>query len=404
MKKHFYVFVSAAMLIASAASFVTSCSSRGGGTENSKEEAAIRLFLGKLEVPLFDSISVHISAPDMESIYISERAASDYLKINAVPQGENRKFEVTIYADSGKPVQKGEATADIIADKSISIQIKLNALAGFLRLEIPLGVSNSTGVRSGKLYLGELEFDMVFETGKGVFSTGSLPLNESIQLKIELYDAEGDVLFYGSKELTLTSIFQDETIIQLNSTRGSAILDLQEDEEDDLLHKILAVLPSSVSKSRAPENYGELFFTEISPNPTEGEYFQYMELYNITLDTLQLKGCKIARNQDYNDSKNRLTLSNLILPPMEYIVLGRSSVINADSNYTSFQLLVGGQSLGFFCGDLAIDTLTYSNKGDNAFPLEKGHAMQLPLENYENRSLGKSWCFGSSPKSDAACQ
>jgi hypothetical protein len=149
-----------------------------------------------------------------------------------------------------------------------------------------------------------------------------------------------------------------------------------------------------------------LFFTEISANPTEGTNFQYMELYNITLDTLQLKGCKIARDQEYSGSTGKLVLNDLILPPMEHIVLGRSSVISADYNYGSFQLLLTGQSLGLFCGDsaIAIDTLTYSNKGDNIFPLEKGRAMQLPLANYENRSLGKSWCFGFSPKSDAICQ
>jgi len=397
MKKHFYVFASAAMLIASAALFVTSCSSRGGGTENSKEGAAIRLFFGKLEVPLFDSISVHISAPDMESIHISEKAASDNLRINAIPQGENRKFEITIYADSGKPVQTGEAIADIIADESINIPITLNALAGFLRLEIPLGVPNNTGVHSGKLYLKGLVFNMAFETGKGVFSTGSLPLNESIKLEIELYDAKGEILFTGSKNLTLISILQNEPI-QLNSTRGSAILDLQEDDGE---HKILAVLPPSGVKPRAPQNYGELFFTEISPNPAEGTNFQYMELYNITLDSLQLKGCKITRT---GTTTAPITLNELILPPMEYVVLGRESVVNADYGYKTFQLLVGGQPLGLFCGDSAIDTLTYSNKGDNTFPLEKGRAMQLPLANYENRNLGKSWCFGFSPKSDAICQ
>jgi len=399
MKKHFCVFVGAAMLITFAALFVSSCSSKGGGTENSKEEAAVRLFLGKLEIPLFDSISVHISAPDMESIHISEKAIGDNLRINSVPEGENRKFEITIYADSGKPVQKGEAIVDIIADESISIPITLNALAGFLRLEIPLGVPNKTDVHSGKLYLKELVFDMTFETGKGVFNTGSLPLNEKIPLSIELYDSNGTVLFTGSENLTLTSILQNKTI-QLNSNRGSVILELQENDQGQ--HTILAVLPSSVSKTRAPQNYGELFFTEIYVASSNEYGFQYMELYNITLDTLQLKGCKIVRAKT---TPTELSLSNdLILPPMEHIILGRESVINADYNYKTFQLLLDGQFLGFFCGNLVIDSLSHYNKGDNAFPMEKGRAIQLPLANYENRNLGKSWCSGFSPKSDAICQ
>jgi hypothetical protein len=94
----------------------------------------------------------------------------------------------------------------------------------------------------------------------------------------------------------------------------------------------------------------------------------------------------------------------LVLPPIDYIILGRNSVLNANFNYGSYALLKTGQSLGFFCGDLTIDTLTYSKSGDNVFPLAKGKAMQLPLAYYSNRTQGESWCFGFSPKTDAICQ
>lgn len=90
---------------------------------------------------------------------------------------------------------------------------------------------------------------------------------------------------------------------------------------------------------------------------------------------------------------------------MSYAVVGRNKVLNKDYSCGSFALLKTEMSLGLFCGDLAIDTLTYSNKNKgNLFPLEKGTAMQLPLENYKNRTLGSSWCFGFSPGQDASCQ
>jgi len=380
--------------------FITACSKSGGGGEE-HENASIRLFLGKLEVPMFDSISVHISAADMANIHIVEKTTKDNLRIDGIPQGENRKFEIKIYADSGKLVQSGDATADIKAGETVNIPIFLNTMQGFLKLEIPLGIQNTSGISSGKLFLNSLVLNMKIENGKGIFSTGAFPLNETIALRIELKNSNGDILFFGQKQITLSSILQTETM-QLQPTTGSAVLELQASSEGPA--QILAMLPESEYGFRTPKNFGDLFFTEIFTDPADGDHFQYIELYNITLDTLQLADCKIARNREYTGTNGRLILKELLLPPMEYIVLGRMSVVNANYNYGSFTLLKTEQSLGFFCGDLAIDTLTYFNKGDNIFPMSKGSAMQLPLENYKNRAIGSSWCFGFSPKSNAICR
>ncbi|GBU26033.1 hypothetical protein R83H12_02712 [Fibrobacteria bacterium R8-3-H12] len=126
-----------------------------------------------------------------------------------------------------------------------------------------------------------------------------------------------------------------------------------------------------------------------------------MELYNSTSDTLELlsKYCRIVRTD--NGTKHDIT--SLTIPPMSYAIIGRSKVLSKDYSCGSFALLKTTMSLGLFCGDLAIDTLTYSNKGDNIFPLKTGTAMQLPLENYENRTLGSSWCSGFSPREGAIC-
>jgi hypothetical protein len=402
MFKHFCFLCAAACGLWSIliAVFATACSSNVGKNEADGEKGVINLFLGKLQVPLFDSISVRISAADMESIHISVNSLKDNIKIDGVPHGENRKFEVKIYADHGKLIQKGEAVTDIIAEESITIPITLNALMGFLKLEVPLGISNSTGVSSGKLTLSYqgLEFNMKIENGKGVFETNSLPLDENIEITVKLYREDGTLLFHGSKDLKLSSILQTESM-QLKSTTGSAILELVAGSEGPM--QILAMLPEAAYKKRTPQNYGDLFFTEIYANPSEDDYFQYMELYNPTSDTLQLlsKHCKIMRT----DNGTQHEITDLTIPPMSYAVIGRSKVLNKDYNCGSFALLKTEMSLGLFCGDSAIDTLIYSNKGDNKFPLEKGTAMQLPLENYENRILGASWCLGFSPKQDATC-
>jgi hypothetical protein len=382
--------------------FATVCiaaCSHGGGDRELLESNGVSLFLGKLQVPLFDSISVKVSAADMADIHISKNSLEGNIKIEGIPQGETRKFEVKIYADAGILVQKGEAVADIIASESITIPITLDALFGFLRLEVPLGFTNNTGVNSGKLFLENMEFDMKFENGKGVFNTRSLPLNKELSLNIKLYDKNGYLLFTGEKEITLYSISQSETM-QLHSTQGSATLELIANSEGPT--QILAMLPESAYGKGIPKNYGDIFFTEIYANPIENDdNFQYMEIYNSTSDTLQLSNhCKIIRIDNSTEHK----ITDLTIPPMSYAIIGRSKVLNKDYSCGSFALLKTEMRLGFFCGDSAIDTLAYSNKGDNKFPLEKGTAMQLTLENYETRMLGSSWCFGSSPKQDASCQ
>jgi len=384
---------------------LAACSGGGGDkSDEQSENGAINLFLGRLQVPFFDSISINVSAANMENVHVSVNSIKDNVKIDGIPIGENRKFEVKIYADYGKLVQKGEAVANINANETITIPISLTALYSFLRLEVSLGLANSTGVHSGKLYLGDLEFQMQIENGKGIFNTTAIPLNQPFTLRLDLKNINGETIFIGQKEITFSSFLQTETM-QLQSTRGSAILDLNASSNGPV--QILVVLPTSIS--RIPENYGDLFFTEIFADPkTSGNEFEYMEIYNATLDTLKLSNCRIAQTVNTNTSATTQRLNmpeDLILPPTEFLYFGRDSVLDANVKYKSFTLQNSGQSIGFFCGtSTIIDTLRFSANAENPFPLEQGKAMQLPLSNFANRTNGSSWCFGFSPKLDANCQ
>jgi len=404
--RHFYILCIAACSLWSAVIglLVVACSGGssggGGGGSGNATEGTVKLFLGKLQVPMLDSISVDVSAADMASIHVSKKTLENNLKIEGIPQGETRKFEVKIYADSGILVQKGEAIADIKADENITIPINLNALFGFLRLEIPLGFTNNTGVSSGKLFLENMEIDMKFENGKGVFNTNSLPLNKNLNLRIELRDENGKILFTGSKSLSLSSISQTETI-QLQSDRGSATLELTGGTGGST--QVSAVLPSI---SRPPEKFGDVFFTEIYVDPkASGDNFEYLEIYNATLDTLELSDCRVARNRSTTAASYRFNMpENLILPPAEFLFFGRDSVAGAHFNYKGFTLANSEQSLGIFCGNSVIDSIYYTTSAENKFPITRGKAMQLPISNYENRTLGSSWCLGFSQGKDAVCQ
>ena len=395
MFRHFCILCVAACSLWSAiiGLLVVACSGGGSGGGGGERDGTVKLFLGKLQIPMFDSISVDVSGDNMANIHISKSTLEDNLKIEGIPQGEYRRFEVKIFA-SGKLVQKGEADVNIKAGESITIPIKLEALFGFLRLEIPLG--NSV-VSSGKLLLDGIEYNMKMENGKGVFNTGVLPLNTELPLKIYLLGINNtDTLFIKETKITLSSISQSEAI-QLTSSKGTANLEITI-SSDSIQMK--AMLPESVyGEKRIPREYGEIFFTEIyaSPATTEDDYFQYMELYNFSSDILQLSNnCKLVRMDNGTEHK----ITNLTILPMSYAIIGRNKVTNKDYSCGGFTLLKTTMRLGLFCGDSAIDTLTYSNK---TFPVIKGTAMQLPLKNYENRTLGSSWCLGFSPRDDAIC-
>jgi len=403
MFRHFCVLflVACTLWTAVAMLFLVACSNNGdSGGNNERDGGSAELVLGRLQVPLFDSISIFVSAEDMENIQISANSISDNIKVDGIPLGENRKFEVKVYADKGKLVLKGEANTDIAANQNTKIHISLTALYGFLRLEIPLGLANSENIHSGTLTLDSLRFQMQIENGKGIFNTGALPLNQTFNMRIELKGQNDNILFFGAKEIKLSSIQQTETM-QLKSTIGTAILELEASSIEPL--QILAVLPKA--RSRPPENYGDLFFTEFFAAPTSGgSHFEYMEIYNATLDTLELFGCRIARDRTTIAKTYRFNMpENLILPPMEFLFLGRDSIKNADFNYQDFTFDNNKQSLGFFCNNLVIDSLYYSNNEDNPFPMKSGSATQLPLSNFKNRDRGSSWCLGSSPKQDAEC-
>ncbi|MCL2207806.1 MAG: hypothetical protein FWB90_06915 [Fibromonadales bacterium] len=393
MIRHFCVlfFAASTLWTAVVTLFLAACSSGGGSIGHEEQRGgSAKLVLGRLQVPLFDSISVHVSAANMENIHISANSVNENLKIDGIPLGENRKFEVKVYADNGKPVLSGEASADISAGQTVTLPISLTPLSGFLRLEIPLGLANSENIHSGTLSLDSLNFQMQIENGKGIFSTGALPLNLAFTLKLELKDPKGSVLFFGEKQIKLSALQQTETM-QLQSNRGSAVLELEASSIEPL--QILAILPKS--QTRTPQYYGDLFFTEIYADPkTNGEPFEYMEVYNATLDTLELGLCQISQLK---------MPEGLILPPMEFLFFGQDSVENTDFKYKGLNLTNTGFKISFSCGNQVIDSLSTTKNADNPFPISRGKAMQLPLSNFKNRDKGSSWCFGFSPKQDAYC-
>lgn len=375
----------------------------GGGSSSDPtptlDQGAVRLLLGQNTLPSFDSLVVHISASAMENRHFAYTALTEECILDDIPPGSDRNFKVQVYADGGQLVQQGEAVSDVAAGETIALTVVLQALAGFLQVEVPLGLGNSLGIARGTLTLSatgaaDRTVAMLLENGKGSFATGALPLDVEFVLRVQLYNASGTVLYNGQRTVKLATLVQTETLT-LTSTQGTARLQLQLASSKPA--QILASLPSATR--RVPAASAEVIFTELLPYPkTSGDDFEFMELYNTTLDTLELSGCSIARLRTSSGASARLELpAGFTLAPMAYGVLGRDSATFAPLRYQSFVLSNSGQSLVLYCGSVLLDSLYYSAATDtlNPFPLEAGKSLQLPLSNWQKRTLGSSWCAGT---------
>lgn len=401
------------------ATWLQSCGGDGGGGAVLPTRCEARILLGKESVPLFDSLVVLVSSSDMTSMHFLFSDLQEELKLTDLPPGTDRTFKVQVFADGGQMVQQGEVVSDLPSGEPVTLNMVLLALAGFLRIEVPLGFDNSAGIVAGSMVLkssGQPDKTYVLQIvdGKGFFLTGALPLNTDFMLQIDLIDTGNVILFNGTRSLRLASLLQNESLA-LKSTRGEANLVLTLASGEPM--QILASLP--VAQLRVPVKEHEVLFTELFPYPkTSGDDYEFMELYNTTLDTLDLSGCIIGKTRTSSGATAALSMpTGTLLAPMAYWVLGRDSVSFAQYRYTSFVLSNSGQSLLLHCAGLVLDSLTYALPSDlvNPFPLVAGASMQLPLRNWQSRALGASWCAGEdsvsvgglpalgSPGKDALC-
>jgi hypothetical protein len=146
---------------------------------------------------------------------------------------------------------------------------------------------------------------------------------------------------------------------------------------------------------RAPQA-GEVVITEIMYDP-EGEILEeageWVEIFNVTQEPLLLNGC-VFRD---NDPAHMASLEGLVLPPLGYLVLGRSLDMAANGGVQvdavfDFGLNNGGDGAEILCGDTLIDEVAY----DGAFPAAGATSINLDPQAYElDNTDGANWCLAS---------
>jgi hypothetical protein len=165
------------------------------------------------------------------------------------------------------------------------------------------------------------------------------------------------------------------------------------------------------AREEAPENTdlaglseGDLIITEIMNNPkgsdanpiddSQGEWF---EIYNLTSDSLNLKGLEVG-----GESGVEFTVeSDLNIPSEGYVVFGLNNNmgvnggIPVDYQYSNLNLSNSSDAIFIAYGNTTFDEVSYD--GGPNFPDSAGKSMNLNLDSYDAdlNDNGANWCNSS---------
>jgi len=374
--------------------------------------AAVRLDIGDIEMPLLDSITIDCFGADtthLVSTSIDNIFSMDLLPFNPWV------FRARVYANGGLLTQEGETEATVNAGDQLDLLIQLRALIGFIYLEIPLGLGNPLGIESGTLKIISNQVDTTYtfelDDKEATLGTKALALGETYFIKINLFNAFKDTVYAFSDSILINADNSFPTII-LESLRGEISVSIQMQTMSPLEWQATF----STSKKRTPIA-GDLLITEFFADPkSSGTKFEFVEIYNGTLDSLILDSCTLSES---SRKSGTLLPVNTLVPPTTFWVLGNDSAKPVDVTIDTKDLTKTKDALVFHCRGKVIDSLWYNTIKDttntNPFPVATGKTTQLPLDNWKTQETGTSWCLGNStfqfggnifygsPGKDASC-
>lgn len=366
----------------------------------------VQLELHYTSVPLMDSLVIDCMGAD--TLHLVKSPEEHSLELDLFPH-DHWRFQAKIYAN-GNLMQKGEVEARLEAGKTEEINIKMRPLAGFIYLRIPLGFGNPVKIAYGQMELESEDslytYLMEIVDSDGVFHTDFLALEKSYRLKITLFDQLDNNIYQVEDSLYLSP---DNPVpsLELKSLRGKAAIAIEIADNANL--EIQMNLPAS---RRSPKE-NDLVITEFlsAPLKTDSNQYEFIEIYNGSIDTLLLGGCTIGTGSTGSKAWE-ITVNDIA--PGKNLVFGDTSA----STPTAFRntatwgdLTNTKSSIVLQCNGTILDSLFYSNVQDSATvipnnnnPSKNPQSTQLNQRLWQTRGLGESWCMGvPTPGSPEGC-
>ncbi len=384
---------------------ISACSRESGDksiVDTEGVSAKVMLELRYTSVPLMDSLVIDCMGAD--TLHLVKMPNEHSLELDLFPY-EHWKFQAKLYAN-GSLMQIGDVEASLEAGQTTEINLKMRPLAGFIYLRIPLGFGNPTNIAYGQMELQSEDslftYLMQMEDSEGVFRTDLLPLETSYRLKITLYDNLDNNIYQVEDSLFLSP---DNPVpaLELKSLRGKAKISIESAENANL--EIELNLPAT---KRSPQ-MNDLIITEFlsAPLKTDSSQYEFIEIYNGSIDTISLDGCTIGTGSSGNKAWEILVNE---IAPSETLVFGDTSA-NTPSTFrntaTWGDLTNTKSSIVLQCNGTILDSLFYSNALDSATvipnynnPSKNPQSTQLDVRYWQTRNLGESWCLDAPTPGD----
>ncbi len=384
---------------------ISACSKESGDksiVDTEGVSAKVMLELRYTNVPLMDSLVIDCMGAD--TIHLVKTPDEHSLELDLFPY-EHWKFQAKLYAN-GSLMQIGDVEAALEAGQTTEINLKMRPLAGFIYLRIPLGFGNPTNIAYGQMELQSEDslftYLMQMEDSEGVFRTDLLPLETSYRLKITLYD-NLDNNIYQVEDTLFLSPDKPVPSLELKSLRGKAKISIESAENANL--EIELNLPAT---KRTPQ-MNDLVITEFlsAPLKTDSSQYEFIEIYNGSIDTISLEGCTIGTGSTGNKAWDILVRE---IAPGEALVFGDTSA-NTPSAFRNTanwgDLTNTKSSIVLQCNGTILDSLFYSNAQDSATvipnynnPSKNPQSSQLDVRHWQTRNLGESWCLDAPTPGD----
>lgn len=374
-----------------------------GGSESSPSSTAtlhagttaVTMQLEFPETPLVDSLVVDCRGAD--TLHYSVDPGKPYLELDLFPY-ESWKFSAKLYAN-GHLMQQGETTAKLEAGTPIDITIKMHALSGFVHVEIPLGLGNPAGIASGLMRIAgpdsTVTYPMQVSGSTAVFTSAMLPLGVEYTLTLTMQDSSGADIYSATETFTLSET-APVPALQIKSLRSQVGLAIE------LAADVQFALTTRLPGKRSTPRPGDIVISEFMTSPLKSDSTQYefVEIYNGTLDTMTLEGCTIGTT-----TAKGWPITLAYIAPGEAAVLGDTSA-NTPAEYRNtatwgdFTNTKGSVVLA--CDGAAIDSLYYSATQDtllnNLIPNSSTTgknplSSHLSIDRWDSKENPESWCL-----------
>jgi len=319
---------------------------------------------------------------------LQDSLKGSHLDIQGIPVYNNVHFNLTLLDSNQTPLYtcnspKVNITAGpntlptLLCDPQFSeikstlslIQAPFNKIdSGLLTLTPPLGHTYTSPMK----LMGRM----------GQFNLSGLPGNVQYKVRLQLF--QGGKLKFQNDSNTLLLLKTGESkplTLTLNAVEGNATITLSTPQEP--IQKIQVLW--SGSQRRSPQTR-EIRFTELHPTPASaqgGNDAEWLELTNLTLDTLNLQSCQISRSRSSTATSTRQALDSL-----RWLLPGGTLVLGKDSSFShwplSLQLVDTKMTLLLLCDKISeavpIDSINYSSSASlDTLEIALGRGTQLDL-------------------------